>query len=359
MVSRISYIGFPVLGGVLLSIGLSACSDDTPATPAAETGGSIGTGGGSTGGAATGGKSGGGTGGGTAGAGGSTGGKAGGDSGPPPVDYVCSDAKPRDPGGTGADGASCCGGAGKCAAPSTVTGDAAKSLGHDTCGATLVCAPTATAKPTACTTNVGGNGLEGRCIPSCFMLGNPQSLTLDKGGVDGGTACGADELCAPCWNPVDGTSTGSCNTNGDAPTSTAPTPYAKCPAANDAGQPVGGGLCVPASALATAKDPKSPIYNPAINGLKKGSCAAGELCVPEAKAKDPTHCSPHCTTGSTVMALGTLYKNGACTPEYVIFDVAGASGIMFSSGGTGCSAGELCAPCQDPLNPGKPSGACY
>src|SRR5205823_3410023 len=165
-------------------------------------------------------------------------------------------------------------------------------------------------------------------------------------------------------NPVDGTSTGACNTNGDAPTSTAPTPYKACPAGSDAGQPKGGGVCVPDSALAKASDPKSPIYNPALGGLKQDNCATGEKCVPAQKAKDPTFCATHCTTSTTTQGLGPagVYKNGGCQPAYVVFDVAGSAGITISTGGTGCAAGELCAPCQDPLNSvptQKPSGACY
>jgi len=362
MAGRISFIVVPLLGGAL-SIALSACSSsDNNPTTTPDGGGATSTGGAGGGAAGTGGGNKAGSGGGTAG----TGGKAG-EGGPPLDDYICSEMAPRDPGGTGADGSACCGTSGKCVAKSTLTGDFVKSLGHDKCSSTLVCAPTSTTTPTKCTSMIGTSdpaGLEGRCIPKCFMLGNPQSLTLDAGGGDGGTPCASGELCAPCFNPVDGTSTGACTQGTDKPTTTAPTPYKTCPTANDAGEPAGGGVCVPSSALKNASDPNSPIYNPALDGLKQDNCATGEKCVPVAKAKDPTYCAKHCTTSTTTQGLGAngVYNNGACQPQYVVFDVAGAAGVQISSGGTGCPTGELCAPCQDPLNAvptQKPSGACY
>lgn len=363
MASRIIGIVFPLVSGTLVAVALSACSSSDNGGGGGGTPDS-GAGGGATGGTpSTGG--GGGAGGGSAGTGGAGGGSAGtgggGGDGGLVVDYVCSSAPARDPGGTGTSGASCCGGLGKCADPASVTGPMAKALGHDTCSSSLVCAPPTggdAGAPKTCTTHVGATdpaGLEGRCLPSCFMLGNPQAITLD----DGGGTCASGELCAPCFNPIDGTSTGACNTGTDKPTTTAPAPYKECPAANDAGEPVGGGLCVPSSALTKASDPKSPIYNPAIGGLKQDSCATGEKCVPAKKAKDPFFCAEHCTTSPTTQQGGAQYKNGGCQPQYVIFDVAGTAGITISTGGSACPTGELCAPCQDPLNPGSPSGACY
>jgi hypothetical protein len=274
--------------------------------------------------------------------------------------YVCTERAPADPGGTGAAMADCCMGTGKCADPTTLMGDAVKSYGHDTCAAPLVCSPpTPTTAPMSCTTKVGTSdpaGLEGRCVPKCFLTGNPLASLLDDGGT-----CPAGDSCAPCFSPVDGKSTGACNTGTDMPKNAAPMPYKLCPEGGDAGaQPYkGGGLCVPSSVVAKLSDKTSPLYNPAIPGLKQDNCAMGESCVPALKAANPGYCSMHCTTATTLTNAG--YANGACTPIYVVFDTNGSAGVTIASGAgaTMCGTDELCAPCKNPLTGGTPSGACY
>ena len=276
------------------------------------------------------------------------------------VDYVCSSRPPRDPGGTGAPGTSCCGGLGTCRSPGDVAPKT--SLGHDTCVATALCAPAPGTARAKCVSHAGTGdaaGLEGRCVDRCFLLGNPLAITFDGGGPPE-VACISDEICAPCFNPTDGSSTGVCNEGSDLPSQPAPEPYAPCPADNDAGNPIGGGLCVPESALARLRDPHNPAYDPAIDAsFKQDSCASGDKCVPARKALDPGFCAAHCTTSPTMQSIGAAYMAGACTPAFVMFDVAGTAGVTILTGGIGCPAEELCSPCQDPLNPGLPSGACY
>jgi hypothetical protein len=276
--------------------------------------------------------------------------------------YVCFDRTKTDPGMTGAMGTMCCGGTGTCADPTTLMGDAAKSYGHDTCLPTLVCSPpTPTTAPKTCTTKVGTsdpNGLEGRCIPKCYLLGNPLAGLLD----DGAATCAATESCAPCYNPVDGKSTGACNTGTDMPAKAAPMPYKQCPEGGDAGaQPYkGGGLCVPGAVVDKLSDKMSPLYNPAIPDLKQDNCAMGEKCVPALKAANPGYCSQKCTVAMALAAAG--YGEGACTPTYVIFDTNAAAGVTIvkGPGASMCdNADELCAPCKNPLKGGIPSGACY
>jgi hypothetical protein len=335
--------GAPGAGGVPAASGGAAASGGTP----------VGSGGVATGGVGTGGVATGGTAAGTGGAG--TGGV------PLPEPYVCSTRAPTDPGVTGASGDGCCGGVGKCADPATLTGDSAKSYGHDTCGPALKCAPPApTSAPATCTTKVGTSvpdGLEGRCVPKCFLLGNPLAGLLDDGGT-----CPAAQSCAPCFNPVDGKSTGACNTGTDAPVKPAPAPYVACPAGNDTGQEKGGGLCVPESVVNKLSDKANPLYNPAIPGLLQDNCATGEKCVPALKAANPGYCSVHCTTSDTLRSINKdQFGPGACTPQYVIWDTNGSSGVQIVSGTgtTACGTGELCAPCANPLTGGSPSGACY
>lgn len=389
MTCRTALRGLPLMAATVVVSSFAGCSSDDTANGGAteNTGGvSIGTGGltasgglGGAGGAKTGGATGSGGAAGSGGGSGTGGGPigAGGDLGDAgkALLYVCEARPPRDPGGSGAVGASCCGGKGSCAS----NGSPNPELGHDTCGTSLFCEPTSATFSTAgafttcrsrIVTSLPG-GLEGRCVPKCFTLGNPQSVVLDGGGTpgDGGqTECGTDEVCAPCFSPVDGKATGACSMKpGDSPAEAAPAPYEECPDGNDAGQKAGGGLCLPGGALAALTNKANPYYNPSIPGLKQDNCAAGEKCVPAKKVADPGYCFPRCSTSNfTVISGGqdVSYRPGACSPAYVIFDVAGAVGITVSTGGGPCEADSLCAPCKSPIttttaNMGDPSGACY
>src|SRR5688572_26990845 len=190
---------------VLALAGASCSSDDSGDS----SGGASGSGG------STGGKSGsGGSGGGSGGTGGSTAGTGGGDAGDP---YTCQKQPAADPGGTADVGADCCGGLGKCVLETEVNEMQRAGLGLEDCkaGASLKCAPpqaladagTGTA-PTTCRST---GDLEGRCVPTCFVLGNKASANLPQ------STCPADQICAPCYSPLDASLTGACNSGTDEP----------------------------------------------------------------------------------------------------------------------------------------------
>lgn len=373
-----------VLGTLSVSALFFACSNSGSSSGDGDTnstGGVIDTGGASSSGGSSGSSSGGTSGsggasgagasggsGGSGGASGSGGGSAGGgtDAGSPDAGstslYVCESRSPQDPGGAGAASTACCGGMGTCTAPS---GADIAAYGHDTCDKSLLCEPTAAAFSgsafATCTSKVltsDPNGLEGRCVPKCFALGIATLPTMDDGGT-----CGSGELCVPCYAPVDATPTGACSMkSGDAPAAPAPAAYATCPKGVDGGEPNGGGSCVPETALTKLTDSTNAYYNPSITGLKQDNCATGEKCVPTKKVADPGYCFPKCTTSTVTVTIGgggADYMFGACSPAYVVFDVAGSSGVTVSTGGGPCAAGSLCAPCKNPLAQGAPSGSCY
>jgi hypothetical protein len=339
------------VSGAVASWSLFACSDDEAKGGNAGTGGSAASGGagGSGGSGATDGSSG-------------TGGQPPGDAGDP---YECQanlTANPRDPGGTGAEGSACCDGFGTCTTASSITGPAATSYGHDTCQASsgaadLRCVPTddaladaATAGVfTVCQAKLGTTlTLEGRCLPKCFILGNPQAAQLSSEGCLGADAGAGEQVCAPCYNPIDGSPTGACTQKaGDAPTEPAPTPFQPC-GADDAGGPAGG-LCVPTD-LATASN------NPAAANLPQLECATGEVCAPTVKVRDLSACFEPCE--SAVSSLGAQYAAGACVPYYVVASNPDLSvGLSVLTQGS-CATGELCAPCLNPLGGDAPTGAC-
>jgi len=339
---RLSHIGLPLVGGVLVSFAMLACSSSSDDAPPASTGGSPGSGGGSS------------TGGSKAGSGGSSasGGSTASTGGTASTDdlYVCEKATPRDPGtGSGTEGSECCttaiGKVGKCVKESSITDATQKAaFGYDSCSksAGLKCAPDPAQLPTAeqngvyaeCTATLGDDGLEGRCLPKCFVAGVGAAAQLKQDGCQS-----ADLVCAPCYNPIDGTDTGACKQKaGDAPKKPAPTAYKKC----------GGdlGICVPAS-LVTDPVQKSALER-AFEGMSSG-CDGTDLCAPVLKAKDQAACFTKCPS---VAGLA-----GACVPEYLV--PAAQRDLIRSA--TGCGTGELCAPCQDPTSmpmPNMATGAC-
>ena len=259
-------------------------------------------------------------------------------------------------------GSTCCGGLGTCGLASSVTGPAASSYSHDTCKASagaddLKCIPTTASLADAgtagifdaCTADFGGGvTLEGRCLPLCFIEGNPQAPLLTPGTCKGADAGAGQQVCAPCYNPIDGSDTGACSQKpGDQPKDAPPTPFKTC-GAHDAGVP--GGVCIP-------KALTSKVDNPAIASLMQDDCPSGDLCVPTVKANDVNACFAKCDVMSpTVAMFGQKYTVGACVPYYIVADTqpTALSALVQSS----CAAGELCAPCLNPLMSGMPTGAC-
>ncbi|HEX4334814.1 MAG TPA: hypothetical protein VH062_02805 [Polyangiaceae bacterium] len=357
----------PLVGGAALSLGMLGCSSDKSSD--SSDGGATSTGGSSAGGSSTGNggssTSTGGSKGGSTSTGGSTastGGK-GGAAGAADV-YVCDKIPPRDPGGTGKAGDSCCKtskgfSAGACVKTSSISDPLRKvAYGHDTCASStdaasdLKCEPTADAIADAgtlgvyekCTAKLGGTlALEGRCLPKCFVAGMAAASNLAQE-----TCMTADFVCAPCYNPIDGTDTGACSQkDGDKPVDPAPAKFKTCGALKAGGTDLG--ICVP-SGLVT-----DPVQKAALDMAFTGDagvadlCATGDICAPATKANDINACFKHCKS-----AVG----DGACVPTYLV--PANERSVLSSMPDTCDKDNEECAPCLNPLSSpaNQPTGAC-
>jgi hypothetical protein len=236
--------------------------------------------------------------------------------------YTC---KPRPPaaGGTLTEGAACCGNLGVCT--ESPTGAGSQDWGYDLCSkaASLRCAPRPSemmmsedggvSGPIECRMAwpggpAGAPTFEGRCLPGCFLTESPIVQRITP------STCPAGEFCAPCYNPVDGQSTGHCERDGDAPHDPAPPALIECGS--------GTGLCVPSYA---AGDQAAQ--------LSQLNCANGELCAPLRKVADPDACFERCDGGD--------FGPGACVPNFIVPAV-----IRGALAAANCGAGELCAPCE-------------
>lgn len=235
--------------------------------------------------------------------------------------YRCQ-PKPEDKRGFGSDGARCCAGFGSCTPAAGLAG--ASGLPRDTCSAEseLVCLPN---EPPKTEEADGGTSsgfahcrvkfpgapadfpdYEGRCMASCFGLKSPIAARLSV------ATCEQGQLCTPCYDPLTGDSTGSCELRGDAPTEPGPKGFAEC---------AGGlGYCVPAFAAGMFA-----------GDLRQLTCAQGELCGPKNKVADPSACFDQCESAG--------FGPGACVPEFL------ASNFSSFLAPTTCTDGNLCAPC--------------
>jgi hypothetical protein len=347
-------IFMPVIAAGVAATLAAACSEESSSTPA----GAGGSGGnaGSAGSAGRGGSSGSSGASGTSGASGASG-TSGGDGGDLYVCHAARNPNP-DPGGTAAAGAACCGTFGTCTARASVPATITASLGKDDCAPSgdLLCAPkdpsTIPGLPNgripSCVGTYGSLTLEGRCLPRCFTLGNKAAASLGPGDCSEALAQAIgiplDEVvCAPCYNPLDGTATGACSQFGDTPAQPAPSPFVRCGAYGDAGSPQLG-YCVPQELVSRVTNDTSLI--------PVDTCGAGLLCAPANKVEDPNMCFEKCAA-----ALG---GDGACVPTYIV-EAPGSPGAGYSStlGQVTCQAGETCTPCINPLaTDGAITGAC-
>ncbi|MET0387094.1 MAG: hypothetical protein ABW321_14095 [Polyangiales bacterium] len=214
----------------------------------------------------------------------------------------------------------CCSGRGLCVPP-VVAGQQASQLARDSCSENLLCAPTELTdpafKPPRCASL---DGAEGRCLSNC--VGGAVAKQRDRLPTAG---CGAEEVCAPCYDPVTGEDTGACTVNGDKPAD----PAYKFPTCCGEGASAAG-VCV----------------SPELAGdqaeiLRREDCGQDKLCAPTAKAQDPNFRFPVCYG-----PLGT----GACVNACILQPAQAA--IL---GRVSCAEGELCAPCTLLC---APTGAC-
>ncbi len=173
-------------------------------------------------------------------------------------------------------------------------------------------------------------GAEGRCVNSNIPAIEAQKAQLSK------DICDANELCAPCFSPVDGKETGACRTAScDAPKQPAKTFKACCES-----QGTSRAKCVPKA-----------IVPPAQQGNlddDDGTCQKNaELCVPN-EMLQPNFKGPACN-GSTFL---TGSYSGVCLSDCLSFGFIQSLGISRGS----CLKGFKCAPCTNPLS-GKATGA--
>jgi hypothetical protein len=199
--------------------------------------------------------------------------------------------------------------------PPALAGDQAANLQKDTCATGTMCAPTEltdpTFKPKSCDSL---DGAEGRCVSTC--VGGPVAKQKDRLPTAG---CAANEVCAPCYDPVTGDDTGACKINGDTPAKPKYT-FAKC-CAPTTGSGTPAGVCV-APALAGSQ----------AEILQQDKCASGKLCAPVKKAQDPTFKFAKCNS---------LLGAGVCVNSCIV----GPSQAAILSRAS-CAADELCAPCE-------------
>jgi hypothetical protein len=255
-----------------------------------------------------------------------------------PNPYTC-EPRQAEPGGSVDEGGLCCAGAGVCTkSPSEQNA----LFRYDECSKAddLRCVPRYDDTDTdagaddmdagadddlgvTCEVEAPGvdTALEGRCIPECFVKSDPLVEQLGRGSCLEGSAC------VPCYSPITGASTGACELGDDAPTLPAPPGYMEC------GENIG--YCVRAETLIGAVDGSVP-------EPEQLECAEGFACAPKSKLLDPRSCFTHCRS----------FGDGACVPK---FQVPEAFREILPT--EGCLAGEVCAPCINPMN-GAPTGAC-
>lgn len=170
-------------------------------------------------------------------------------------------------------------------------------------------------------------GAEGRCLSKALPEVSAQAALLPQG------ACTADELCVPCFNPLDQTDTGACHLSCDPGPVETPTGLPACCE--------GRGTCVPRSAAGA---------NAERLGIDVCPEGADLVCAPNVFL-EPGFVPMTCETGLIQSLFGAQYAEGRCLPE-CLPDVEN-----FLIGQDGCADGMKCAPCLAPPF-GEPSGAC-
>jgi hypothetical protein len=223
-----------------------------------------------------------------------------------------------------------CGDGMRCVPSNLVPAGSASQL--ETCASGL-CAPEKSVAaggqylPKSCSSVAGA---EGRCLNAGLPAVKAQKAMLSK------DTCDANELCAPCFNPLDGKDTGACKSvSCDAP---------KQPAKSFTGCCLSQGntraKCVPVSLIPDGEKKNLDDDN--------GTCSKGaELCVPN-EMLQPNFKGPACN-GSTFL---TGDYTGVCLSDCLHFSFIQSLGISRGS----CQSGFKCAPCENPLT-GQPTGA--
>ena len=221
--------------------------------------------------------------------------------------------------------AACCGGLGVCVASGLVAPDALRGLSRDRCRTDLVCAPRellvrGPGAPPRC--SVSATGAEGRCLPACLPAVASQPGLRQDG-------CSAGQLCAPCYDPLNGAATSACQLGADPGPSEPAVVFEACCGTL--------GRCVPGELVDEDDRPR----------LERAECQAEQaLCAPLELARDrswqpqPCHEAVSGTEGRCLPA---------CLPEVARRASKLSRGV--------CASDHLCAPCFDPAT-GQDTGAC-
>jgi hypothetical protein len=224
--------------------------------------------------------------------------------------------------------AACCSDLGRCVPASSIDPKDRGRLPRDACeGEALVCAPALlvedpNAVPSSCT--VHATSAEGRCLPRCLLGDTARERALEQ------DPCPDSHVCAPCFDPIDGSSTGACELGGDRGPTRPPELFAQC-----CGKL---GRCVPSS-LVPEKDREQ---------LDSDDCTdSGMLCAPESSLADPPVPPKPCR-------VSAFDGEGRCLPACL----PKLKTQRDSLAEDGCRPSELCAPCYDPIT-GEDTGACH
>ncbi|MEY4579027.1 MAG: hypothetical protein RL701_3730, partial [Pseudomonadota bacterium] len=221
--------------------------------------------------------------------------------------------------------ATCCDGNARCIPETIVPADRRASFAANSCdpGTHSLCVPRvwvndANAKPATCTAH---GGAEGRCMSECLpeVARRGSQLRVD--------ACEQGEKCVPCYDPISGESTGSCDIGDDAPKSPKQLFGACCGSI---------GACVPTEAVELEDRAR----------LSADTCEqADTMCVPRDWIALDRKAVPLCH--------GYGGAEGRCLPS-CLPDVGRQAGRLSRDV---CAPANLCVPCYDPIT-GEDTGAC-
>lgn len=204
----------------------------------------------------------------------------------------------------------CCDGAGRCMPPELANIASAQPQ-RDQCDADQVCVPNALADPSATPKACASiDGAEGRCLATC--LGELSALP----GLPN-VGCSTNEVCIPCFDPINGRSTGACNIHGDAPAEPAYRFPSCCSTLTEGVL----GRCVPPE---VSRARGTGLY-------ARDSCASDRFCEPIAKLENPDYQYPVC------LGIGP----GRCMPACLVdpLEVLLLTNLL-------CSLVEVCVPCS-------------
>jgi hypothetical protein len=167
------------------------------------------------------------------------------------------------------------------------------------------------------------NNNEGRCLSLALPEVAGQADLLPQ------STCTENERCTPCFNPIDGTSTGACNLSCDAGPTQPAMPFAACCD--------GAARCVPQASV--PEDQTSQLEQAECEDIEEDAY----YCVPNEILLDGPF--PMCEASSFILGDYT----GVCLSDCLDF---GIQGLALAQGN--CADDYTCVPCEQN---GEPTGA--